>query len=111
MRLLFICGPQPGIDIGKRKPLTIVGREAGCRNLSQVDSYLEDLCALGLVAFSCSGLADERRYAALDAQREAAAALRRADDPSALRRSLGLTRSGRALCRRASIGARPPVLV
>jgi hypothetical protein len=108
MRLLFTCGPQPGIDIGTRKPVTVVGREAGCRDSSQVDLYLEDLCALGFVAFSRSALPDERRYAALETQRDVVAALRDVDDPSALRRSLGLTRSGRALCRRCSLGARPP---
>jgi hypothetical protein len=111
MRLVFTCGPQPAIDIGKCKPVTIVGREAGCRDLPQVDSYLEYLCALGLVAFSRSALPDERRYATLEAQRKVAAALRHVEDPSAMRRSLGLARSGRALCRRCSISARPPVLV
>ena len=111
MRFLFICGPQPGIDIGARKPLTVVGREAGCRDRSRVDSYLEQLCALGLVSFSRSALPDERRYAALEAQREVAAALRHVNEPAAQRRSLALTRSGLALCRRCSIRARSPVLV
>jgi hypothetical protein len=112
MRLRFTCGPQPGTDIGKPKPLTLVGREAGCRVRSQVDSYLEDLRALGLVAFSRSALPDERRYAALEIQREVAAAHRHVDDPSARRRSFGADSSrARVLCRRCSIGVRPPDLV
>jgi hypothetical protein len=114
LRLLFRCGAQAAIRTeaaaerrdGREpdgKPVTIAGHEAGCRDLSHVERYVEDLCAFGLVSFAHRPLSDAGRYEVLEARPEVAAATRSARTRFELRDSLQLTPFGLRFCTRCSL--------
>src|SRR4051794_23619906 len=108
LRLLFISGPQPSVDVREAKPLGIasgliegglnmIGSEAGVRFLERVPSYLNNLYRLGLIWFSREPLPDPLRYQVLEAQPEVLTAMGQSRSKT-IRRSLHLTPFGADFC-------------
>jgi hypothetical protein len=105
LRLLAKEGPQPMVDVRTSRPLGIgselieaalsmVGRQAGVRNLSRTNAYLNNLFRLGLVWFSPEEV-DPARYQVVEVQPEVQAAMARAGRaPKTVRRSVHLTPFG-----------------
>lgn len=109
LRLLATKGPQPAIDVRRGLPLVselvapglnMIGAEAGCRYPDRVPAYLDNLNRLGLIWFSRETLRDLNRYQVLEAQPEAAEAMREAGRTArTVRRSIHLTPFGTDFCR------------
>lgn len=112
LRLLALEGPQPSVDVRGAKeglPLTtqlvapglsMIGAQAGCRNLDRVPAYLNNLYRLGLIWFSREPLEDPLRYQVLEAQPDVLAALRRAGrGRKTVRRTIHVTPFGEDFCR------------
>jgi hypothetical protein len=108
LRLLATRGPQPAVDVRRGLPLVselvapglnMIGAEAGCRHPDRMPAYLDNLNRLGLVWFSRESLRDVNRYQVLEAQPEAAAAMREAGRTArTVRRTIHLTPFGSDFC-------------
>lgn len=110
VRFLFKEGPQPTVDVRTNRPLGIgselieaglsmIGRQAGVRNLNRTNAYLNNLFRLGLVWFSREEV-DPSRYQVVEVQPEVQEAMTRAGRaPKTVRRSVHLTPFGEDFCR------------
>jgi Abortive infection alpha len=110
LRFLAKEGPQPTVDVRTNRPLGIgselieaglsmIGRQAGARNLSRTNAYLNNLFRLGLVWFSQEEV-DPARYQVVEVQPEVQAAMAKAGRaPKTVRRSIHLTPFGEDFCR------------
>jgi len=109
VRFLAKEGPQPTVDVRTNRPLGIgselieaglsmIGRQAGARNLSRTNAYLNNLFRLGLVWFSREEV-DPARYQVVEVQPEVQAAMAKAGRaPKTVRRSIHLTPFGEDFC-------------
>jgi len=109
VRFLYREGPQPTVDVRTNRPLGIgselieaglsmIGRQAGVRNLSRTNAYLNNLFRLGLVWFSREEV-DPSRYQVVEVQPEVQEAMARAGRaPKTVRRSIHLTPFGEDFC-------------
>jgi abortive infection alpha-like protein len=109
LRFLATEGPQPMVDVRTNRPLGIgselieenlsmIGRQAGVRNLDRTNAYLNNLFRLGLVWFSREEV-EPSRYQVVEVQPEVQAAMSRAGRaPKTIRRSLHLTPFGQDFC-------------
>ena len=108
LRLVATKGPQPSVDVRSGLPfaselvapgLTMIGADAGCRDLDRVQAYLNNLNRLGLIWFSRESLRDPLRYQVLEAQPEVIAPLREGGRLArTVRRSIDLTPFGADFC-------------
>jgi hypothetical protein len=108
LRLLATKGSQPAVDVRSGLPfaselvapgLTMIGADAGCRDLDRVHAYLNNLNRLGLIWFSRESLRDPLRYQVLEAQPEVIAPLREGGRLArTVRRSIALTPFGADFC-------------
>jgi abortive infection alpha-like protein len=111
LRLLAEEGPQPSVDVRAgwiplkaatelvAPGLNMIGSEAGCRHLTDVPAFLNNLFRLGLIWFSSEPVPDPLRYQVLEAQPEVGEALARGGRSRTVRRSVELTPFGRDFCR------------
>jgi hypothetical protein len=110
LRLFMKEGPQAAIDIRTSPPLgigsemvasgmTMIGREAGCRDLDNTNAYLGNLYRLGLIWFSRESLDDQNAYHLLEAQPEVQVAMSEAGRTRTVHRSIHLTDFGQDFCR------------
>lgn len=110
LRFLALEGAQPAVDVRTGRPLNVgsqliapglsmIGQQAGCRNLERVHSYLNNLYRLGLIWFSREPLEDPLRYQVLEAQPDVLDAMREAGRGKTVRRSIALTPFGADFCR------------
>lgn len=109
LRLLATEGPQPTVDVRTNRPLGIgselieaglsmIGRQAGVRNLGRTKAYLNNLFRLGLVWFSQEEV-EPSRYQVVEVQPEVQAAMAKAGRaPKTVRRSVHLTPFGEDFC-------------
>lgn len=109
VRFLYREGPQPTVDVRTNRPLGIgselveaglsmIGRQAGVRNLSRTNAYLNNLFRLGLVWFSHEEVEPDR-YQVVEVQPEVQEAMARAGRaPKTVRRSIHLTPFGTDFC-------------
>jgi Abortive infection alpha len=109
LRLLFLDGPQPAVDVRTWRPLDVgsqvvapglsmIGAQAGCRYLERVPAYLNNLHRLGLIWFSREPVRDSLRYQVLEAQPDVLEAVREAGRGRIVRRSIHLTPFGTDFC-------------
>lgn len=109
LRRLMADGPQPSVDIraanligmGSQlvaQDLTMIGTESGCRHLDRVPAYLNNLHRLGLIATSTQPLEDPMRYHVIEAQPDAAEAIRQAGRVKTVHKTIVLTPFGRDFC-------------
>jgi hypothetical protein len=110
VRFLYREGPQPTVDVRTNRPLGIgselieaglsmIGRQAGVRNLNRTNAYLNNLFRLGLVWFSREEVEPDR-YQVVEVQPEVQEAMARAGRaPKTVRRSIHLTPFGEDFCR------------
>jgi hypothetical protein len=109
LRLMVTRGAQPAVDVRTWRPLGIgseliapglsmIGREAGCRQPEKVPMYLNNLFRLGLIWFSREPIPDTGRYQVLEAQPDVAQAMRKARRGVTVRRSIRLTPFGEDFC-------------
>lgn len=110
VRFLHREGPQPTVDVRTNRPLGIgselieaglsmIGRQAGVRNLNRTNAYLNNLFRLGLVWFSREEV-EPSRYQVVEVQPEVQEAMTRAGRaPRTVRRSIHLTPFGEDFCR------------
>jgi abortive infection alpha-like protein len=109
LRLLALNGPQPSVDVRTSRPLNVgselvapglsmIGSEAGCRNIDRVHAYLNNLYRLGLIWFSREPVRDRLRYQVLEAQPNVVEAMRKAGRGRTVRRSIHLTPFGEDFC-------------
>ena len=109
LRLLWLDGPQPAVDVRTAPLLTVgsqliepglsmIGSRAGCRYPDRVPRYLNNLNRLGLVWFSREPVIDSHRYQVLEVQPAITEAKRRAGRGRTVRRSIHLTPFGKDLC-------------
>jgi hypothetical protein len=111
LRLLRAESAQPAVDVRAAKVplisselvapgLSMIGAGAGCRYLTRVPAYLNNLYRLGLIWFSRGPLEDPLRYQVLEAQPEVLAAMRAAGRGArTVRRQILLTPFGEDFCR------------
>lgn len=109
LRFLYREGPQPTVDVRTNRPLGIgselieaglsmIGRQAGVRNLDRTNAYLNNLFRLGLVWFSREEVEPDR-YQVVEVQPEVQEAMTRAGRaPKTIRRSVHLTPFGTDFC-------------
>ncbi|HYQ68807.1 DUF4393 domain-containing protein [Actinophytocola sp.] len=109
IRFLYREGPQPTVDVRTNRPLGIgselieaglsmIGRQAGVRNMSRTNAYLNNLFRLGLVWFSREEV-EPSRYQVVEVQPEVQEAMSRAGRaPKTVRRSIHLTPFGEDFC-------------
>lgn len=109
IRFLYREGPQPTVDVRTNRPLGIgselieaglsmIGRQAGVRNLNRTNAYLNNLFRLGLVWFSREEV-EPSRYQVVEVQPEVQEAMSRAGRaPKTIRRSIHLTPFGEDFC-------------
>jgi hypothetical protein len=110
VRFLYREGPQPTVDVRTNRPLGIgselieaglsmIGRQAGVRNMERTNAYLNNLFRLGLVWFSPEEV-EPSRYQVVEVQPEVQEAMARAGRaPKTIRRSIHLTPFGEDFCR------------
>jgi hypothetical protein len=110
VRFLYREGPQPTVDVRTNRPLGIgselieaglsmIGRQAGVRNMDRTNAYLNNLFRLGLVWFSPEEV-EPSRYQVVEVQPEVQEAMSRAGRaPKTIRRSIHLTPFGEDFCR------------
>lgn len=106
VRFLYHEGPQPTVDVRTNRPLGIgselieaglsmIGRQAGVRNLDRTNAYLNNLFRLGLVWFSREEV-EPSRYQVVEVQPEVQEAMARAGRaPKTIRQSIHLTPFGK----------------
>lgn len=111
LRLLFLGGPQPAVDVRTGGPIgllnsrliasgfTMIGPRAGLRHVDQVPSYLNNLFRLGLIWFSRETLRNPLPYQVVEAQPEVLEAMHSTRFPRIVRRSIHLTPFGADFCR------------
>jgi len=111
LRFLAMEGPQPSVDVRTGRPLGIgseriagglsmIGLQAGVRNLDRTNAYLNNLFRLGLIWFSREEVDDPARYQVVEVQPEVAEAIKRAGRAGkTVRRSIHLTEFGEDFCR------------
>lgn len=111
LRLLYLDGPQPSLDIRTWRPfgigselvasgLSMIGEHAGLRSLDRLDQYLTNLSRLGLLDFSPEQVSNPTRYQVIEAQPKVVAALKRAGRmPKMIQRSVRLTAFGEEFVR------------
>ena len=109
VRFLYREGPQPTVDVRTNRPLGIgselieaglsmIGRQAGVRNMDRTNAYLNNLFRLGLVWFSREEV-EPSRYQVVEVQPEVQEAMARAGRaPKTIRRSIHLTPFGTDFC-------------
>jgi hypothetical protein len=109
LRFLHREGPQPTVDVRTNRPLGIgselieaglsmIGRQAGVRNMDRTNAYLNNLFRLGLVWFSREEV-EPSRYQVVEVQPEVQEAMARAGRaPKTIRRSIHLTPFGEDFC-------------
>jgi hypothetical protein len=117
LRLMFMCGAQPAIDVSTTPwqsardvvptVVTIIGREAGCRDPSTVAACVQALCTAGLVRVARRMLIDPRRYERIESDLDVATGLTAVGGRLQRRGTLCLTPVGERLCRRCSAAERP----
>lgn len=105
VRFLHKEGPQPTVDVRTNRPLGIgselieaglsmIGRQAGVRNLDRTNAYLNNLFRLGLIWFSHEEV-EPARYQVVEVQPEVQEAMSKAGRaPRTIRRSIHLTPFG-----------------
>jgi hypothetical protein len=110
LRFLAIEGPQPSVDVRTSRPLGIgseliasglsmIGLQAGVRNLARTKADLNNLYRLGLVWFSREEVDDPTRYQVVEVQPDVAEAMKKAGrSPKTVRRSIHLTPFGEDFC-------------
>jgi hypothetical protein len=114
LRLMAREGPQPAVDVRTAGPpgvgllgvgskivamgFSMIGAEAGCRDLERVPAYLNNLNRLGLIWFLREPIDDVLRYPVLEAQPEVMEAMKTAGRARTIRRSIHLTPFGRDFC-------------
>ena len=109
LRLLYVEGPQPSVDVRSgqflgigstlvAEGLNMIGPQAGCRHPERVPAYLNNLYRLGLIWFSKEPLEDPIAYQVLEAQPAVLGALKRAPRAKSVQRSIGLTPFGKDFC-------------
>jgi hypothetical protein len=108
LRLLFLQGAQPSVDIRAGLPLVsdlvapgrnMIGADAGCRYTDRVPAYLNNLSRLGLIWFSREPIRDRLRYQVVEAQPDVLQALRKGGRTArTVRRSIVLTPFGKDFC-------------
>lgn len=79
--------------------MTMIGREAGCRDTDRTHAHLANLNRLGLIWFSHEALDDQERYHLLEAQPEVQVAMSEAGRTRTVRRSIHLTEFGSDFCK------------
>lgn len=109
VRFLHKEGPQPTVDVRTNRPLGIgselieaglsmIGRQAGVRNLNRTNAYLNNLFRLGLIWFSHEEV-EPARYQVVEVQPEVQEAMAKAGRaPKTVRRSIHLTPFGEDFC-------------
>jgi len=109
VRFLHREGPQPTVDVRTNRPLGIgselieaglsmIGRQAGVRNLHRTNAYLNNLFRLGLIWFSHEEV-EPSRYQVVEVQPEVQEAMAKAGRaPKTVRRSIHLTPFGEDFC-------------
>jgi hypothetical protein len=106
LRFLAVAGTQPAIDmrtktffqVGSVKlvgGVNMITEMSGCKWADRGYHYLANLNRLGLIDFSKEPVDDYRRYALLEVQPAATAAVARAAKVISVYRSIGLTSFGR----------------
>ena len=110
LRLLYLAGPQPALDVRTYRPLGIgselvagglnmIAEHAGLRRMDRIHPYLTNLNRHGLIDFSKEQVADPDRYQLIEAQPRVSEARARAGHaPRIVYRSIGLTTFGRDFC-------------
>ncbi|HEY1523429.1 MAG TPA: DUF4393 domain-containing protein [Solirubrobacteraceae bacterium] len=109
LRLLATEGDQPAIDVRSSpllglgsqlvaEGLTMIGPEAGLRQVQRVASYLNNLYRLGLIWFSKEPIEDPVRYQVLEAQPEVLSAIKGSGRAKSVQRSVRLTPFGHDFC-------------
>lgn len=111
LRLLYLDGPQPAIDVRTNRPLGIgselvagglsmIAEHAGCLNVDRIHPYLTNLSRLGLIEFSKEQVSNPKRYQVIEAQPKVADAVRRAGRmPRIVQRSIHLNTFGQEFVR------------
>jgi hypothetical protein len=109
LRLLVKEGDQPAVDVRSSpllglgsqvvaEGLTMIGPEAGLRQVPRVASYLNNLYRLGLIWFSKEPIEDPVRYQVLEAQPEVLNAIKGSGRAKSVQRSVRLTPFGHDFC-------------
>lgn len=110
LRFLAMEGPQPAIDIRTNRPLgvgselvagglSMIGLQAGVRNVARTRADLNNLYRLGLVWFSREPVEDPTRYQVVEVQPDVLEVLRSAGrSPKTIHRSIHLTPFGEDFC-------------
>ena len=110
LRLLALEGPQPSIDVRTNRPLgvgselvasglSMIGLQAGVRNIERTKADLNNLYRLGLVWFSREQVDDPTRYQVVEVQPDVMDAMKRAGrSPKTIHRSIHLTPFGEDFC-------------
>jgi hypothetical protein len=109
LRLLATEGARPSVDVRTWRPLgvgsqivapglSMIGAEAGCKQVERVPAYLNNLFRLGLIWFSREPLDDLNLYQVLEVQPDVIEAMKRAGRGSTVRRSIHLTPFGVDFC-------------
>jgi Abortive infection alpha len=109
LRLLATEGEQPAVDVRSSpllgvgsqlvaEGLTMIGQEAGVRQVERVASYLNNLYRLGLIWFSKEPIEDPVRYQVLEAQPAVLSALKGSGRAKSVQRSVRLTPFGHDFC-------------
>jgi abortive infection alpha-like protein len=121
LRLLYVNGPQPSVDVRTNRPLGIgsqlvadglnmIAEHAGCRDVERVHPYLTNLFRLGLIDFSKEQVTNPQRYQLVEAQPKVTEALKRAGRwPRIVHRSIALNSFGAEFCRTCLPLSSPPV--
>lgn len=110
LRLLYLAGPQPAIDVRTYRPfgigselvaggLNMIAEQAGLRRMDRIYPYLTNLNRQGLIDFSKEQVDDPGRYQLIEAQPNVGEARARAGlAPKIVYRSIRLTTFGRDFC-------------
>ncbi|GAB2907618.1 DUF4393 domain-containing protein [Rhodococcus aerolatus] len=110
LRLLYLEGPQPSVDVRTTRPLGIgselvagglsmIAEHAGCRDPDRIGPYLTNLNRLGMVDFSKEQVENPQRYQLVEAQPKVAEAMKHAGRvPKTVHRSIRLNAFGQDFC-------------
>ena len=110
LRLLYLEGPQPSVDVRTSRPLGIgselvagglsmIAEHAGCRDADRIGPYLTNLNRLGMIDFSKEQVENPQRYQLVEAQPKVAEAMKYAGRvPKTVQRSIRLNAFGQDFC-------------
>jgi hypothetical protein len=110
LRLLYLEGPQPSVDVRTTRPLGIgselvagglsmIAEHAGCRDVDRIGPYLTNLNRLGMIDFSKEQVENPQRYQLVEAQPKVAEAMKHAGRvPRTVHRSIRLNAFGQDFC-------------